>query len=727
MSKQTAFYVASAALASTFFFTTLEQAAANSITPEPDYTLLPDQATVHTFDFAKHSAVRTINFSLPIDPTTIDGNIKLFNIETGKEVATTISVDAQNNKALKLHASHEEGAQYRLLISKNVKSYGQLVLPLQQAIQFNYIATNVDAPQPVNGTINTIDNDSITIDGQTYTANSSLAELFTNNKAALAGAHVSVIVKGSEIQSVEAIKLTTSGTKNAPVTFNGNDANLRNTTITIAANNVKLEQATIPHVNIIGNVTNVELNTSITTLNIATASDIEVTGSGTLHKVTIDTQNDATFATTGKIQQVNVLNEDAHITLGADVTIGSVKLPTTSTLQSVITNYDDVKDQVNVNEAAAQLVPVANTYGLANIVLAKPATTTLYYDSYLNYSNMTPLQVGETLTGTEKKWSSDVKVPVQMDVEYVLYKVDANKVVTEALTVQTHYEPPLNVSVQNNVITVQLAEYTKNYTPGLLLRDGLYISNGTTGTFVTKAQLAALPFQYTKDGVAYFTLNAPSDVSFTDGKIYYYSNKVGNYSYYVGASNIEPTRDEAVYTQAIYDFANRPLSSKSIKLFNDLLKEANFDKQEVTTTDGETYIQYVSHLSTLPTIAPLYIDAFKEKRFNKTADIQQVVNNINKTYAAPIAQYASFNNTIDSLYKVDPYSYVSGQRLREHVTEQHLYDLERDIYFDNTLQTDDKGDLYDELSSISYEFDNKYMFYYYDLAEDGSLNDGVTE
>lgn len=727
MSKQTAYYVAGAALASTMFFATPQLTAATNVIPEPDYTLLPEQATIHTFDFAKDGAIRTINFSLPVDPTTIDGNIQLVNVTTGKTVDATFTVDRSNNKAVKVHTTHEEGAQYRLLISKNVKSYGQLVLPLQQAIQFNYIATNVDAPQPITGTISTIDNESITIDGQTYTANSSIAPLFTNNKAALAGANISVTVKNNEIHSIEEIELTASGTKEAPITFNGNDVRLQNTTITVAANNVKLEQATIPNVNIIGNVTNVELNASITTLNIATTSDIEVTGSGKLNKVTIDARKNVTFKTTGKIEQLHVLNDDAHVTLGDNVTIGSVKLPTTSTLQSVITNYDDVQDNVNVNEAAAKLVPVADTYGVANIVLAKPTSATLYYDSYLYYSNTVPLKVGETLIGTEKKWVNDVTVPIQFDVDYMLYKVDANNVVTEVMTVEPYFPQPINVSVQNNIITVQLAAYSKNYTPATIIRNGLYISNGTVGTFLTEEQLAAAPIQYTKDGVAYFTLNAPNNVSFTNGTIYYYINTIGNYVRYTGVSNIDPARDEAVYAQAVYDFANRPLSSKSIVQFNDLLAEANFDKQEVTTADGETYIQHVSRISTLPTIEPLYINAFKDKKFNKTADIQQTVNNINKTYAAAIAQYAAFNHTIDSLYKIDPYSYPSGQRLREHVTEQHLYDLERDIYFDNNLQTDDKGYLYNELSAMSYDFENDYMFYYYDLAEDGTLNEGVTE
>ncbi|MEE1131405.1 MAG: hypothetical protein UHX00_07280, partial [Caryophanon sp.] len=184
MQKQTAFYVASAAFAATILFTD-DKASAASIVVQDGYQLLEKQNTVQTFDLAKEQTTRTINFSLPVDATTVkaNDNIVLFDVTASEKVTVTAKV-ASNKTSVDVKlaegVTYKEGHEYRLLIGNTIKNVATKTESLKQAIQFNYKTINVTAPPvakpegeqaangTLSGTISSITASNVTIGDKSY-------------------------------------------------------------------------------------------------------------------------------------------------------------------------------------------------------------------------------------------------------------------------------------------------------------------------------------------------------------------------------------------------------------------------------------------------------------------------------------------------------------------------------------------------------------------------------
>lgn len=498
MKTKHAFYVASATLATTLFITADSPVQASVLQAETGYTFLPEQSTIESIDFSKLGATRTIFFSQPIDPTTIQDNIKLFNVETGKEIPIEAKLHPTNNKAIVYEAKHKNNTQYRLLISNKIKSYGQLSIPLQKAIQFNYTSVNVDE------------------------------------------------------------------------------------------------------------------------------------------------QNDEL--------------------------------------------------------ASAKLVPT-NTHGLAKLAIFEEVEGTVYYDTYIKH-RQTPLQVGDQLTNSEKKWHENTQLPLYLDVSYILYVVDENNIITKKFEAKPYHIKPFTMSISNNKLRLQMHMESSNKSASQLF-DGFYISDGQNGEFFLENELKQHKVQYDENQLPYVEIPIPSHLNVTQDHLYYYIEYVGGNSVRQVAQTTIPFsgENESIYTKAVYDFAHAIDDQQTHSYLYSLLQKTNYDIAE-QVVNGVTYEGAVSRISSLPSMQAVYIQAFKEKQYPTITHIQERVNGINETYKEKIQLYTQTKKEIEKLYKSDMHLYTYGERIREDVTMKDIEAIERQLYFSTILPAEDKNALHELLQQV---------------------------
>ncbi|OCS85161.1 Ig-like domain-containing protein [Caryophanon tenue] len=280
MRKNTAFYVASAALATSIFVANGE-VSADSLVPETGYQFLAQQSTLQTFDLSKDAAVRTINFSLPVDEETVKANenIILYDVTAQKFVEVVAKVTSSKTSievALAAGTTYEENHEYRLLVGDTIKNLATNAVSLQQAIQFNFktinvpdVSTNPGEEEPeildgtVSGTITAITDTTITLNGVAYETDASIAAFIAENKQAFEQAIVEVNVSERKIVEIKALTITQEGAKLQGTT----DSHiLTNTTVTVAAENITLYAVTMANLFVANNVkqrVNVE-NSTIT-------------------------------------------------------------------------------------------------------------------------------------------------------------------------------------------------------------------------------------------------------------------------------------------------------------------------------------------------------------------------------------------------------------------------------------------------------------------------------
>lgn len=157
MKKTTAFYVAGAALAATYFVAA-EEASASELVAETGYTFLEGKNVAQPIDLKKDGTIRTIEFSLPVDAETVkeNENITLYDVTAKKEMLIEVRVEVSGLRAfilLQEGYTYEEGHEYRLLIGKTIQNKvtrpttTQKVMSLQQAVQFNFKIAKAALPE----------------------------------------------------------------------------------------------------------------------------------------------------------------------------------------------------------------------------------------------------------------------------------------------------------------------------------------------------------------------------------------------------------------------------------------------------------------------------------------------------------------------------------------------------------------------------------------------------
>lgn len=157
MNNKAAFYVASAALAATYFVGA-DEADASQLTPELGYSFLEGKNVVQTIDLAKDGDIRTIEFSLPVDRETVkeNENITLYDVTAKKEMLIEVRVEVSGLRAfilLQEGYTYEEGHEYRLLIGNTIQNKvtrptsTTKVMSLQQAVQFNFKIAKAALPE----------------------------------------------------------------------------------------------------------------------------------------------------------------------------------------------------------------------------------------------------------------------------------------------------------------------------------------------------------------------------------------------------------------------------------------------------------------------------------------------------------------------------------------------------------------------------------------------------
>ncbi|MFB9330919.1 Ig-like domain-containing protein [Paenibacillus aurantiacus] len=107
---------------------------------------------------------------------------------------------------------------------------------------------------------------------------------------------------------------------------------------------VGTSKASIDQINVTGAARQVDLQGTVGSVTVSTASTI--TGTANIAQMTVQTAAPVTLDTTGNIAKLNVTQSSAAITVGSNLTISSLSAPSGVSAGSVITNYSAVQSQI---------------------------------------------------------------------------------------------------------------------------------------------------------------------------------------------------------------------------------------------------------------------------------------------------------------------------------------------------------------------------------------------
>lgn len=116
----------------------------------------------------------------------------------------------------------------------------------------------------------------------------------------------------------------------------------------ILSSNIVLKAAagiTIPKVTIRAGVTNVTLDANVGNLEVNTTGNLTLAGTGNIKEVTIVSNKDVKFQTTGKVDKLSVKSKDTHITLGT-TKVGDLILPTGTAAKDIVSDFDTAKGNI---------------------------------------------------------------------------------------------------------------------------------------------------------------------------------------------------------------------------------------------------------------------------------------------------------------------------------------------------------------------------------------------
>jgi hypothetical protein len=105
------------------------------------------------------------------------------------------------------------------------------------------------------------------------------------------------------------------------------------------------DTVTIPKVTVSSGVKSVELNAKVTTLTLKSTNDLKVTGTGSIENVKVESTKAVTLETKGTIKNLDV-PAGSKITLSKDTKIENLTVPAGTNPQDVISNYEEIKGNI---------------------------------------------------------------------------------------------------------------------------------------------------------------------------------------------------------------------------------------------------------------------------------------------------------------------------------------------------------------------------------------------
>lgn len=104
---------------------------------------------------------------------------------------------------------------------------------------------------------------------------------------------------------------------------------------------------TIPKLTINAGATDVTIDVNVGNLTVNSTDKLTIAGTGNIAAVTIESGNEVSLQTTGKVDKLEIKSKDAKISLGDKTKIAELVLPTGVAAKDLIQDYDKVKDNID--------------------------------------------------------------------------------------------------------------------------------------------------------------------------------------------------------------------------------------------------------------------------------------------------------------------------------------------------------------------------------------------
>ncbi|MCM3389137.1 S-layer homology domain-containing protein [Ureibacillus chungkukjangi] len=128
-------------------------------------------------------------------------------------------------------------------------------------------------------------------------------------------------------------------------------------TIETERNNLEITSNTaISEVKVSKNVNAIQLNAAVEAVTVNNAKEVQISGTGSINKVTVAQAAQITLNVPGQVKELVVANKDAKVSLGENVTVEKLVVPTESDYATIIDNYENVKGNITGVEDEAGAV-----------------------------------------------------------------------------------------------------------------------------------------------------------------------------------------------------------------------------------------------------------------------------------------------------------------------------------------------------------------------------------
>lgn len=447
--------------------------------------------------------------------------------------------------------------------------------------------------------------------------------------------------------------------------------NAKITSLVVKADKAIIDSPTsvLPSVKIIDGVTKIELNASITNVEIDSTDDLEVTGKGNFNQVAINSTGEVKLATEGTIKSLNA--NDLNVSLGMNVKVEETKLQgQTVQPEEIIKNIDEVKDNVNVvvpdedkgKYLVAKLMPVEGRFGYFTLALTN-------VDDAIIKHELVPDNGGVKIAadGTQAPSTATVYNEGDQFISYFLndihvYKTDENNVVLDSFVLD---KSNVDVNIQSTRIEGDTLVMKSIFDEQLRLE---YIYGATEQHFTFQnEQILSVKDE---DGIPTITLKLDNDVALTENsavRLHMYLEAMEGDVTKGGWRTQHSQQNKGDFNATKLNLVKSFVKNVTLNTLNEWDYYYELDKQL------EPYIAYGTAPSTLPKfVLAKAVEQINSQDPQSLEELTLLGNQLYTDSLPMIEKLVSVGNAIDALYKENRYLYPELERLREGVTQADL-------------------------------------------------------
>lgn len=431
------------------------------------------------------------------------------------------------------------------------------------------------------------------------------------------------------------------------------------------------ENIILPDVHIFKGVTRVDLNATIKDIEIDSNDDIEVTGSGDFSNVTVNTDKNVTFNTTGTIANLKTNHETGTLTLGDKLAVKNLDLPIGKKAEDVVNNFGSVKDKIEKIEGvenpgynpetkpevtpdgyfAAGIVNSENRFGYGKINIKNLGNHRVLYQELKRFTSTPDLigQVGGKVPAGAIDYKLTSEIPLYWNKNFVVYQVDTQGIVVDMkkITRVNNIFPKLEFDGETVTMTTLLdSEDAKE----LSTTSYLYMvteSSVQLITDLTKGSWSQI------DGLNAVTLNLQQSVA--NGEAGEYIMIFNNNGFYSG-NNVT----ENMYIRSLLFISKTNHKQLSGEIHSALraltcgtfLESPTFNEKCNQSYFGGLYEKDSLSIAT-------YKEEFikQESTINSAEQVNSIIKQVDSRLYAIVSDFKKTKTLVEGLYKEDRYDY----------------------------------------------------------------------